>query len=273
MKQTITVLGSPIQFLKHKQEDFISLTDIAKYKDPERSDYIIQNWMRSKYSIEFLGLRESMYNPVFNSIEFDGIKNQAGANSFSMTPKRWIDTTNAIGLVTKTGRYWGWTFAHKDIALEFASWISVEIKLYLIKEFQRLKEQEQGNLDRTVKRFITKMNYKIHTDAIKQTLIPKLLSPREINYIYADEADILNVALFGITAKQRRERQPEKWWNIRDEATISQLIVLANLESINAEFIKMNMGQAERIQLLNKIAIEQMHSLEDGCNFPSHPYS
>lgn len=270
MKQTLKVLWATIDFIKHKDEDFISLTDIAKYKNVEFPSDVIKNWLRSKTTIEFLGTWEKVYNPQFKLVEFDQFKKEAWSNSFVLNPTRWIEVTNAIWLTTKSGRYGWWTFAHKDIALEFASWISVEIKLYLIKEFQRLKEQEHKSLDRNVKRFITKMNYKIHTDAIKDTLIPKLLSTQEINYIYADEADMLNVALFGITAKHRRQLHPRKSGNIRDDATILQLIVLANLESINAEFIKMNMTCSQRIELLNKIAIDQMRALEgESSSFPS----
>jgi len=255
---TIQVQWVPINVI---QNEFISLTDIARRKDPERSDYVIQNRMRRYNTIEFLWLWEQINNPYFKPIEFDGFKNQAGSNSFSLTPKRWIENTNAVWIITKKWKYWGWTYAHKDIAIKFANRISVEFELYLIKEFQRLKEHEDKALDRDVKRFLTKMNYRIHTDAIKEHLVPKKLTKDEINYIYADEADVLNISLFWITSKQRKERYPEQIGNMRDYANIEQLIILANLESINAQFIKMGMLQSERLQLLNQTAITQMRSL------------
>ena len=240
-------------------DDFISLTDIARYKDSKRSDYILQNWMRSKSTIEFLGLWEQINNVNFNSIEFDGIKNQAGTNSFVLTPKRWISTTNAIGIKSKTGRYGG-TYAHKDIAFEFASWISAEFKLFLIKEFQRLKEEEiqKQQIGWDIKRTIVKMNYHIHTDAIKNNLIPPDITKKKINFIYATEADLLNVALFGMTAKQWQEKNSDKKGNIRDYATAEQLVVLANLETLNAEYIKQGIEPKERLKRLNETAIEQL---------------
>lgn len=223
----IKVLSREVRFYTQEDTDYISLTDIARYKDEERSDYIIQNWLRNRNTIEFLGIWERLNNPAFNSIEFDGIRIQAGLNSFSLTPKRWIETTNAVGLTAKTGRYGG-TYAHKDIAFEFASWISVEFKLYLIKEFQRLKEQERQQLGWDIRRNLAKINYRIHTDAIKQNLIPPELSKDQINLVYASEADVLNMALFGITAKQWRERNPGEKGNIRDYANVSQLVCLSN---------------------------------------------
>ena len=256
----ITVHGTEVVFYKNNKEDFISLTDIARYRDTERSDYILQNWLRNRSTIEFIGLWEQFNNPDFNSIEFDGIKNMSGSNSFSLTPKRWIETTNAIGIVSKTGRYGG-TFAHKDIAFEFASWLSAEFKFFLIKEFQRLKEEEQKQLGWDIKRNLTKINYRIHTDAIKEKLIPDKLTKQQTNFVYASEADILNVALFGKTAKQWREANPKKTGNIRDYANVSQLVCLSNLENINALFIKEELPQAERLEKLNKIAIEQMKLL------------
>ena len=258
----IEVKGTEINFFTSKNKEFISLTDIARYRDSERSDYILQNWMRNRSTIEFIGLWELFNNPDFNSIEFDGIKNMAGSNSFSLTPKRWIETTNAIGIVAKTGRYGG-TFAHKDIAFEFASWLSAEFKFYLIKEYQRLKEEENDRLklNWNLNRTLAKINYRIHTDAIKENIIPDNLSKEQTSQMYANEADVLNVALFGKTAKQWREENPDSEGNIRDFATIEQLLVLANMESLNAEFIKMSMTQLERLIKLNKTAISQMKSL------------
>jgi hypothetical protein len=262
MKKDLVIKGVEVNFFSQKEEDFISLTDIARYKDKNRSDYILQNWMRNRSTIEFLGLWEKINNPDFNSIEFDGIKTQAGLNSFSLTPKRWINETNAMGLISKTGRYGG-TFAHKDIAFEFASWISAEFKLYLIKEFQRLKNEENQvkKLGWDAKRMLTKMNYKIHTDAIQMHIVPNLVSQKQKTLIYANEADVLNVALFGITAQQWREKNTDKKGNIRDYADVRQLVCLANLESLNAEFIRQEISQSERLQKLNEIAIIQIKSL------------
>jgi hypothetical protein len=234
--KTITVKGTEIIILTEKNKDeYISLTGIARYRDAERSDYILQNWLRNRSTIEFVGLWEQYNNPNFNSIEFDGIKNQSGANSFSLTPKKWIEATNAIGIISKTGKYGG-TFAHRDIAFEFATWISAEFKFYFIKEFQRLKEDENDRLklDWNLQRTLAKVNYHIHTDAIKENLIPKELSKERMNFVYASEADMLNVALFGNTAKEWRDANPTATGNIRDEATIEQLVVLSNMESINA---------------------------------------
>ena len=260
--KTINVKGTDIVLYQDNKEDFISLTDIARFRDSERSDYILQNWMRNRSTIEFIGLWELFNNPNFNSIEFDGIKNMSGSNSFSLTPKRWIEATNAIGIVSKTGRYGG-TFAHKDIAFEFASWLSAEFKFYLIKEFQRLKEDENDRLklEWNLQRTLAKVNYRIHTDAIKENLIPPALSKDKINFVYADEADMLNMALFGMTAKQWREANPKAEGNIRDAASIEQLVVLSNMESINAVLINQDLKQSERLELLNKIAITQMKSL------------
>jgi hypothetical protein len=258
----IEVKGTEISIFTAETEDYISLTDIARYRDSERSDYILQNWMRNRSTIEFMGLWEQFHNSNFNSIEFDGIKNMAGSNSFSLTPKRWIETTNAKGIVAKTGRYGG-TFAHKDIAFEFASWLSAEFKFYLIKEFQRLKEDESERLklEWNLQRTLAKVNYHIHTDAVKEHLIPKELSKAQMSFVYANEADLLNVALFGITAKQWREANPEAKGNIRDEATIEQLVVLSNLESIHAVLIQQGITQPDRLHQLNQIAISQMKSL------------
>jgi hypothetical protein len=263
----IEVKGTEVTLFTSKEKDFISLTDIARYRDSDRSDYILQNWMRNRSTIEFMGLWELFNNPGFNSIEFDGIKNMSGSNSFSLTPKRWIESTNAIGIVAKTGRYGG-TYAHKDIAFEFASWLSAEFKFYFIKEYQRLKDEENDRLKLSWNLHCTlaKINYRIHTDAIKENIIPENLSKEQINQVYASEADVLNVSLFGITAQQWRDQNPEADGNMRDYATIEQLLVLANLESLNAEFIKMDMPQSERLVKLNQTAISQMKSLALNSN-------
>jgi hypothetical protein len=263
----IEVKGQLITIVKMEQEDFISLTDIARYKDPEHTDAIIQNWMRNRNTVELLGLWETIHNPDFKPLEFEGFRKQAGLNSFVLTPKRWIETTQAFGIVSKSGRYGG-TFAHKDIAFEFASWISIEFKLYVIKEFQRLKEEENDRLklNWNLNRTLAKINYRIHTDAIKANIIPGNLSKEQINQIYANEADILNVALFGKTAQQWQKGNPDLKGNIRDYSTIEQLLVLANLESLNAEFIKMGLPQSERLVKLNQTAISQMKSLALNTN-------
>ncbi len=258
----IIVLSKEVTIKTVHEDDYISLTDIARFKDAERTDYIIFNWMRNRNTIEFLGIWEQLNNPGFNPIEFDGIRNQAGLNSFVLTAKQWIEKTGAIGIVSKTGRYGG-TFAHKDIAFEFASWISVEFKLYLIKEFQRLKEQEQKQLGWDIKRNLAKINYRIHTDAIKENLIPTELTKSQVNLVYASEADVLNVALFGMTAKQWRDKKPGAKGNIRDEANISQLVCLSNLENLNAMLINEGMSQSERLRKLNQIAIQQMRLLTE----------
>ena len=259
----INVKGTEIIILKENNKDeYISLTGIARYRDAERSDYILQNWLRNRSTIEFVGLWEQFNNPNFNSIEFDGIKNQAGSNSFSLTPKRWIESTNAIGIISKTGKYGG-TFAHRDIAFEFATWISAEVKFYFIKQFQRLKadENDRLKLEWNRQRILAKGNYHIHTDAIKEKLIPPTLSKDKINFVYADEADLLNMALFGMTAKQWRDTNHKAEGNIRDAASIEQLVVLSNMESINAVLIHQGLKQSQRLEQLNKIAITQMKSL------------
>jgi hypothetical protein len=261
----IEVLVTEIMMFTESENEYISLTDIARYRDAERSDYILQNWMRNRSTIEFVGLWELFNNPGFNSIEFDGIKNMAGSNSFALTPKRWIEATNAKGIISKTGRYGG-TFAHRDIAFEFASWLSAEFKFYLIKEFQRLKEEEQKQLGWSAKRELAKINYHIHTDAIKLNLIPSELTPQQTSVIYATEADVLNIALFGITAKEWRDANPELKGNIRDYATINELICLSNMENLNAVFISENMPQRERLIKLNRIAIQQMVILHESEN-------
>lgn len=255
----IKVLDQDITIVK---DDYISLTDIAKYKDSNEANEIIRNWLRNRNTIEFLGLWEHLHNPNFKPVEFDGFKKEAGLNSFTMSPKKWNDSTNAIGIVSKSGRYGG-TYAHQDIAFEFAAWVSVEFKLYLIKEFQRLKndEIEKQKLGWDIKRTLVKMNYHIHTDAIKNNLIPPNIAKGKIQFIYATEADLLNVALFGLTAKEWCEQNPELEGNMRDYATAEQLVVMANLESLNAQLIKQNIAFQERLITLNEIAIEQLELL------------
>ena len=243
-----------------ERDDFISLTDIAKLKDSDNPRYIIQNWLRNRNTIEFLGVWESLYNPSFNRVEFDAFRSQAGLNSFVMTPQKWVESTRAIGIISKAGRYGG-TYAHKEIAFEFASWISVEFKLYLVKEFERLKTEEMKQLGWDIKRNLAKINYRIHTDAIKENLIPPELSAKQVSMVYASEADVLNMALFGMTAKQWRDSHPNLKGNIRDYANVSQLVCLSNLENLNAVFISGGMSQAERLAKLNAIAISQMEIL------------
>ena len=244
------------------KNDYISLTDIARKREGEYPGYVIQNWLRNKGTISFVGLWESIHNPDFNYIEFEAIKNEAGLNSFVLTPKRWVETTNAIGIVTKGGRYAA-TYAHKDIAFEFASWISPEFKLYIIEDYQRLKAGENArlSLNWNLNREISKLNYRIHTDAIKEKLIPPLLTSEQISYTYASEADLLNTVLFGKTAKQWRDDNPKKSGNIRDNATLYQLLVLANMESYNAIMLKQGKTQVERMNLLHELAVQQMTSL------------
>ncbi len=258
----INVQGVDILLYQEHQNDYISLTDIARHKDSTHIDSIIQNWMRNRNTIELLGFWESIYNPNFKPLEFEGFRKQAGLNSFVMTPKRWIENTNAIGIISKAGRYGG-TFAHKDIALEFAAWISIEFKLYIIKEFQRLKDDENNRLKLNwdLHRTLAKVNYQIHTDAIKENLIPAEITKQQANSVYASEADILNVALFGMTAKQWRDTNPDKKGTIRDYAIIEQLVVLSNMESINALLIQQGLPQNERLIQLNKVAVTQMKSL------------
>lgn len=256
----IVVLHETVRIQRIDQDDYISLTDIARYKNADDPRFVIQNWMRSRSSIEFLGIWELLNNPDFNRVEFDTVKNQSGSNAFVMTPTKWTDLTGAIGINSKAGRYGG-TYAHKDIAFEFASWVSVEFKLYLIKEFQRLKETEYQQLGWDIRRNLAKINYRIHTDAIKSNLIPPELTPQQSNLIYANEADVLNMALFGKTAKQWRDENPGSKGNIRDEANASQLVCLANLETLNAHFIHQGLVQSERLTLLNRTAIQQMKLL------------
>ncbi len=259
----IKVLNVQVSIITEKGNDFICLTDMAKAKEGQaRAADIIKNWIRTRTTLEFLGTWEEMYNPNFKVVEFDHFKMQAGLPSFVLSPGQWIEKTNAIGMYVSAGRYGG-TYAHKDIAFEFGSAISAVFKLYLIKEFQRLKEDENDRLklDWNLQRTLSKVNYHIHTDAIKENLIPAKLSKQQISFVYADEADLLNMALFGITAKQWRGENPKAKGNIRDEASLEQLVVLTNLESINAMLIKQKLSQAERLLQLNEMAIVQMKSL------------
>ena len=251
---------SEIRIIDIDDEDYISLTDMVR--NIENGLALIEKWLRNKNTIEFLGIWEEMYNPDFNSLEFEGIKNEAGLNRFVLSVKQWVEKTNSIGIVAKAGRYGG-TYANKDIAFEFASWVSPYFKLYLIKEFERLKEEEQKKLGWDIKRNLAKINYRIHTDAIKNNLIPEKLPKEKINFIYANEADILNMALFGMTAKEWRDENPNLKGNIRDYADISQLVCLSNLENLNAVFINEGMKQSERLEKLNSIAIEQMKILSE----------
>ncbi|VAW71678.1 FIG00923803: hypothetical protein [hydrothermal vent metagenome] len=256
--KVIDVQGRAITILAGKEQDYISLTDMVR--NIENGLALIEKWLRNKNTIEFLGIWEEIYNPNFNSPEFEGIKNQAGLNRFVLSVKQWVTKTGSKGIIAKAGRYGG-TYAHKDIAFEFASWISPQFKLYLIKEFQRLKDEEHKQLGWDIRRNLTKINYRIHTDAIKENLIPENLSKGQINFVYASEADVLNVALFGKTAKQWREQNPDEKGNIRDYANVSQLVCLANLENLNAVFIGEGLAQSERLQKLNQIAIQQMKIL------------
>jgi hypothetical protein len=259
-KNEITVLGVPIRVFQKENDDFISLTDMVKgFGD----DSIIYSWMRNRNTLEFIGIWEELHNDGFKGDEFVTFKKQAGLNSFNLTPRKWIEATNAIGIASKAGRYGGGTFAHKDIAFEFGSWLSPQFELYLIKEFQRLKENEsrQDKLEWNFQRTLAKVNYQIHTDAIKENLIPPELNKLQINRIYAEEADLLNVALFGCTAKEWREKNPAAIGNIRDSARLEQLVVLSNLESINSVLIQQKISSSERVVKLNGIAISQMKIL------------
>ena len=259
-RSTISVLGSPISILSHQEEDFISLTDMTKkFGD----DTLIYNWMRNRNSVEFLGIWEQLHNPDFKGGEFETCKKEAGLNSFHLTPRKWIEATRAIGIQSRAGRYGGGTYAHKDIAFEFGSWLSPEFKLYLIKEFQRLKEDESRrlSLDWNLNRTLAKLNYRIHTDSIKTHLIPAAVTAAQASLVYASEADVLNIALFGQTAKQWRDTNPEQEGNMREYASVEQLLVLANIEGMNAELIRMGLPQGERLTRLNQIAIRQIQLL------------
>ena len=263
-KSALEVQGITVALLSTKDSNYISLTDIARYRELASPDDSIRNWLRNRNTVEFLDLWEQLHNPSFNPVESDGIKMQVGLNSFSLSVKQWIEKTGAIGISSKAGRYGG-TYAHADIAFEFASWLSVEFRLYLAKEFQRLKTEESARLNEgrewDLNRTLFKINYRIHTDAIKAHIIPATITGAQANKTYADEADVLNVALFGQTAAQWKNANPELAGNQRDNATIHQLLVLANLESLNAELIRMEIEQSARIGQLNRSAIAQLQSL------------
>ena len=260
-KNEIIVKDVAIRTMSKGGIDYICITDIARQKNWMDPNGVIANWMRNRNTIEFLGIWETLYNPDFNPLEFEGFRQQAGLNAFTLSPSRWIESTKAIGIISQSGRYGG-TYAQTDIAFEFASWISVEFRLYLVKEFQRLKTAEQQLLGWTAKRELSKINYRIHTDAIKQSLIPQEVSEKQVSIIYANEADVLNVALFGMTAKEWRDSNPDLKGNIRDYASINELICLSNLENLNAVFINDGLPQSERLRKLNSIAIHQMSVLE-----------
>ena len=260
----INVKETEVAIINTNEKDYISITDIAKHKTDDTSA-AIGNWMRNRNTIEFLGLWETIHNPNFKPIEFEGFKKEAGLNAFTMSPQKWITATNAVGFISKSGRYGG-TYAQRDIAFKFASWISVEFELYLVKEFQRLKEEEQKQIGWSAKRELAKINYRIHTDAIKQYLIPQELTSQQTARVYANEADVLNVALFGITAKEWRDKNPDLKGNMRDYASINELICLSNMENLNAVLIDESMPQKERLIKLNRIAIQQMSVLENVDN-------
>ncbi len=255
----IQVNGTEIAVSQINNEDFICITDMLKAKD---GDFFISDWLRNRNTLEYIGTWEKVYNPNFNFDEFNLITNRSGLNSFKISVKEFVERTNAISIVAKAGRYGG-TYAHKDIAFEFAMWISPEFKIYIVKEFQRLKADEQKMIGWSAKRELAKINYRIHTDAIKNNLIPAQLTTAQVSVIYADEADVLNMALFGKTAKQWRSENPDKKGNIRDDASINELICLSNLENINAVFINENIPQSERLVKLNQIAIHQMSVLQE----------
>jgi hypothetical protein len=264
MTKKIEVQGNEIAVIAREGSDFISLTDIAKYRNASEPFSVINNWMRSRSTIDFLGLWEKLSNPDFKPIEFERFRNEAGSNYFVLSPQRWIEATHAVGITSRSGRYGG-TFAHTDIAFEFASWISPEFKLYLIKEFQRLKEVEQAQIGWNVKRELAAINYRIHTDAIKLNLIPPTLTSKQTSLVYASEADVLNLALFGVTAKEWRKANPDLKGNMRDHANVSQLVCLSNLENLNAIMISDGMPQSERLRKLNQLAIQQMRILTENA--------
>ena len=258
----IIVQNTTVKTLRHNDNDYICITDIARQKNPVEPKDVVKNWMRIKNTLEYLGIWEKLNNPNFKGVEFDPLLAEAGNNSFTMSPSRWVQITGAIGIVTKAGTNAG-TYAQKDIAFKFASWVSVEFELYLIKEFQRLKAEEQKQLGWSAKRELAKINYHIHTSAIRQNLIPKEITPAQASVIYANEADVLNVAMFGLTAKQWRDANPTLKGNIRDYASINELICLSNMENLNAVFIEQGLSQSDRLIRLNKIAIQQMQILEN----------
>lgn len=263
IKTQMIVKEQTINVFRINDEEYISLTDLARYADSEEPRLPIRDWMRNKEIVSFLGLWETIHNENFKGGEFATFKNETGSNKFKMSPQKWIKETNAIGMISKSGRYEGGTFAHSDIAFEFASWISPEFKLYIIKDYKRLKTEENSKLSLSwnLNREISKLNYRIHTDSIKENLIPPMLTPQQISYTYASEADLLNTVLFGKTAKEWRDSNPSEKGNIRDQATIYQLLVLANMESYNAILIKQGKSQAERMQLLHELAVQQMTTL------------
>ena len=258
----IEVEGGTISILRNQNDDYVSLTDMAKYKNSENTGLVISHWLSTRFAVDFLGIWEQINNPNFNLTEFSKIRFDAGSNGYVLSVKQWIEKTNAIGIISSAGRYGG-TYAHKDIAFEFGSWLSPEFKYYLIREYQRLKDEEQAQLGWSAKRELAKINYRIHTDAIKKNLIPPELTSQQKSFVYADEADMLNVAMFGQTAKQWREANPDLKGNLRDYATINQLICLSNMENLNAVFINDGLPQSERLEKLNKIAIQQMTVLEN----------
>ena len=258
----INVKDVSVRTMKVNGTDYISITDIAKQKNPIEPKDVVKNWMRLKNTLEYLGLWEQLNNLSFKGVEFDPLLKDAGSNAFTMSPTRWAELTGAIGIITKNG-VGGGTFAQRDIAFKFASWVSVEFELYLVKEFQRLKEEEQKQLGWSAKRELSKINYHIHTDAIQKNLIPAELTAQQISHVYANEADVLNVALFGVTAKQWRDANPDLKGNIRDYATINELICLSNMENLNSVFINENMPQRDRLVKLNQIAIRQMKVLHE----------
>ena len=275
-KDTLHVRGIDVGiYTEDFRNEYISLTDIARYRNSDDPRFAIQNWMRNRNTFEFLGLWECLHNPSFNRVQFDTFRTEAGLNRFVMTPSKWIEMTGAIGIVTKSGRYGGGTYAHSDIAMEFASWISSEFKLYLMKDYRRLKYDENSRLSLSwnLNREISKINYRVHTDAIQQNLLPPDLTKEQQSYVYADEADILNVALFGMTGAQWRAQNPERTGNIRDYATLQQLLVLANMESYNALLIDQKCPQQERLQALRQMAVKQLRTLAslDITNLPQLP--
>ena len=265
-KQTIHINGSDIVVLKEKADDYISLTDMAKYKNAEATGIVISHWLSTRYALDYLGIFERLNNPDFNVTEFGNIRNEAGSNGFVLTVKQWVERTGAIGIISTPGRYGG-TYAHRDIALEFASWLSAELKYYMVRELQRLKADENDRLQLgwTLQRTLSKINYRIHTDAIKDILLPPEVTRERANFKYASEADLLNVALFGQTAREWRDAHPDDKGNIRDFATLEQLVVLSNLESINSVLIRQGLSAPERLQQLNQIARTQMQSLLDNA--------
>ena len=260
-KDKIIVQGTEITIISDRNDDYISLTDMAGYKDNLEARIVVSNWMSAYYTVDFLAVWEQVNNPNFNRMGFHTVRNAEGR--LLLTPKRWVEATNAIGIFSKSGRYGGGIFAHKDIAFEFGTWLSAEFKYFLIREFQRLKEDEQDSksLEWNLQRTLSKINYRIHTDAIKEHIIPDLVTKEQINYVYANEADLLNVALFGKTAKEWRDENPDEKGNVRDFATLEQLVVLSNMESINALLIRQELPQQERLIQLNSVAITQMRSL------------